>query len=113
MGQLSALILTLVIESIVALTILRLTGWASDRSWTSKLGIVCAASLITHPFAWYLIVEFRSWAASFWVRAIPVELALTVAEGLLYAWILPVRRWQGLALSLAANGTSFGYGVLL
>jgi len=112
MNQLSALIHTLVIETLVLVPLLAGLKWAPDRRWWEPVPIVFAASLLTHPFAWTLIVEWRGWAPTFWARAIPVELALTVAEGLFYAWMLPVKRWQGLLLSLIANGTSFGYGLI-
>lgn len=113
MDQLIALLKTLVLESLVVVPLVRGLGWAPQRSWLQLAAICCAASLLTHPFAWTLVVELRGWAPGFWWRAVPVELALTLAEGLFYAWILGLRRWQGLALSAAANGLSFGVGVLL
>ena len=113
MTQLEALVATLVIETAVVLPLLRVLKWAPRGRWWGALPVILAASLLSHPFAWTLIVEMRDWASSYWARAIPVELALTVAEGLLYAWLLPVARWRGLVLSVAANGTSFGVGLVL
>ncbi len=112
MNQGSALLLTLMLETVVAVPLLVALKWAPERRWWELVSIVCAASLLTHPFAWMLVVELRGWAPGFWARAIPVELGLTVAEGLFYAWLLPLKRWRGLVLSVAANGLSFGYGVL-
>jgi hypothetical protein len=111
--QLTALLKTLVLESLVVLAVLRALGWAPDRRWPSLVAAACAASLLTHPFAWTLVVELRGWAPGFWWRAVPVELGLTVAEGLFYVWMLRLRWWQGLLLSVLANGLSFGVGVLL
>jgi len=113
MTQFEALVATLVIETAVLLPLLRVLKWGPRSPWWRPVPVILAASLLTHPFAWTLIVEVRDWAPSFWARAIPVELALTVAEGVLYAWLLPVARWRGLVLSMAANGTSFGIGLLL
>lgn len=113
MTQLEALVATLLIETAVVMPLLRMLKWTPSGRWWAPLPVIFAASLLTHPFAWTLIVEMRGWAPSFWTRAIPVELALTVAEGLLYAWLLPVSRRRGLVLSVAANGTSFGVGLLL
>ncbi len=112
MAQPLALLLTLLIESAVALPLLATTGWATDRGWRATLAIVCAASLLTHPFAWGLTVE---WAGSgpFWARALAVEVGVTVAEGLLYTRMIPLRWRQGLGLSAAANAASFGAGLLL
>ena len=112
MTQLDALLATLIIETAVALPLLLALGWVPRSRWWRPVPVILAASLLTHPFAWTLIVELR-WAADYWARAIPVELALTVAEGLLYAWLLPLKRGQGLLLSLAANGASFGLGFVL
>ena len=113
MTQLEALVATLLIETAVVLPLLLVLKWVPRGRWWRPLPVILAASLLTHPFAWTLIVEMTDWASSYWARAIPVELALTVAEGLLYAWLLPVARWRGLVLSVAANGTSFGVGLLL
>ena len=112
MAQPLALLLTLLIESTVALSLLAATGWAAGRGWRATLAMVCAASLLTHPVAWALTVEWTGRGA-FWARALPVEAGVCVAEGLFYTRMLSLRWWQGLVISVVANAASFGAGLLI
>ncbi len=113
MTQPFALVLTIALELVMLLPVLAFTGWADHRSMRDRVLLVCAASLITHPFAWFFIVTWTSWQPQVWLRAVPVELAVSLVEGLFYSRLLPVRRTRGLVLGFVANGWSFGLGVLL
>ncbi len=112
MDQLSALLITLLIESALLVPVLRYLRWGRERSLLAWLAVVCAASLLTHPVVWWLIVENRSWLPNVWSRAIVVEGAVCVVEGLYYAWILPTTAIRGLFLGVLANVVSFGLGVV-
>lgn len=111
MTQPIALAATLLLEVALVVPLVRRLGWRPNRTMASLVLIVCAASLLTHPFAWLFIVQWREWQPDYWLRALPVEVGVAVVEGLYYAWILPVARTRGLALGVAANAFSFGCGV--
>lgn len=108
MTQTEALLLTLALEVPFVLAV----GWRWVEDRRQLVAIACAASLLTHPFAWH------AWA---WLgpetpivaRSVVVEGAVAVAESALYARALglPVRR--ALALGFGANAFSFGLGLLL
>ena len=112
MSQLTALLLTLLIECAVLVPLLRSLRWGRERGLLGGMAVVCAASLLTHPVVWWLIVENRAWLPDVWSRALVVEATVCVVEGIYYAWILPTTVFRGLFLGVLANGVSFGLGVL-
>ena len=109
MEQLSALLLTLLVE--LPLAVLLARRWQAPAARVALCAV--AASLCTHAPAWYLIREaLPPLLPGFWSRALPVEGVLTVAEGLLYAWLVPLSLRRGLGMSVLANGASFAVGLL-
>ena len=112
MTQLQALVATIVLEASLVLPVVKGLDWAPHVRWGRLFIIVAAASLLTHPFAWGIITGLKPWVANFWVRALPVELAVALAEGAFYCWMVRLPRRQGLALGVLANAFSFGLGVV-
>lgn len=116
MEQHSALIASLVMEVpiVVALGVALGRRAAPDAPAASALmwlqaGV--AATLLTHPFAWWLNEEALRGALTLWPRMLTIELLVTLAEGALFGWI--GRAWaRGLLLSALANATSFGLGLV-
>ncbi len=112
MSQLDALARTLALEIPVAVGLLAVTRWAPRSELLRAAGVSAAASLLTHPVAWTLFVWLGSSVEDYWVRAVPIELVLTGVEAALYARLLPLPWRRALAVSLLANGVSFGFGVV-
>jgi len=111
MSQAVALALTLVIETAAAAL-----WWASARVSRPPLGrllltAVCV-SLLTHPLAWWanhaLVGELARWT-----RVGVIEAGVVLAEALLYLVLVPLSRARAFTLSLLANATSFGLGLVI
>lgn len=111
MSQLQALGLTLLLELPVVLLLARLLGW--PVAWKRLLLLASAASLLTHPFAWEGLRWLRAWTPDFWPRAVVVEVAIALVEGVLYAKLGPLGWRRGLLLGLGVNAWSFGLGLVL
>lgn len=81
-----------------------------DRPWYARLGIAFLATLITHPFVWFVFpVLFRE----------DYTVQIAVSEG--FAWLAEAA-WlaatgtpplRAILLALAANATSWGIGTIL
>ena len=67
-----------------------------------------AATAASHPLAWWLNQQIP---LPFAERATIVELAVTLVEALLYAWLVPLTRLHAAIVSAAANAASFGLGL--
>ncbi len=110
MTQWEALALTLALEVPVALAIAWFAG-LRDKMWRTA-AVSVAASLITHPFAWYLAIHTQNmWP--FWPRAALIETGVTLIEAVVYAKGLPTRWTLATVMSVAANGFSFFVGLAL
>lgn len=110
MGQWQAFALTLALEIPVAVGIAWLCG-LRDQIWRVT-GIAVAASLLTHPIAWFLATTGLA-DMPFWWRAALIEIAVVVAEAIVYRAGLKAPWKTAAAMSLAANATSFGCGLWL
>ena len=71
-----------------------------------------AASCLTHPIAWWAN-ETIGRSLSRWARLGVIEVSVSVLEGLLYVFVLPMTIRRGLTLGFLANATSFGVGILV
>lgn len=110
MSQLEAMLLSLAVEVPVALALaVLLTRAPRVKLWRLAL-VAVAATLVSHPFAWYANTHL---GGTFPVRAAIIEVSVTVLEAALYAWLGRLGVWRGLAVSTAANGASFGVGLLI
>lgn len=102
-----ALALTLAIEVPLATLAARL--FLPAAPWRRVLLAALCASLLTHPFAWW---ASRTLPWPFAERATVIELSVVAAEAVVYTLLVPLRPRAGFALSLWANGASFGLGLL-
>lgn len=110
MGQWEAFALTLALEIPVAVGIAWLCG-LRDHLWR-VLGVAVAASLLTHPVAWFLATSGLA-DLQFWWRAAVIEIAVVAAEAIVYRAGLKAPWKTAAAMSLAANAVSFGGGLWL
>jgi len=72
--------------------------------------LVAAASLVTHPFAWWLNMHLD---LSFWLRAGIIESGVVVAEAAIFWRVGALSPRRALATSFATNATSFAVGLAL
>ena len=113
MTQTQALLASLVLEVPLVLGVAAALGWCRGRGPLVRLLLVaCAATLVTHPFAWH---AFRGLAPliDYWPRAALVEGAVALTEGLLFARVAGLGARRGLALGFSANAFSYGLGLVL
>ena len=111
MSQLTALILTLMLEVLILMLWWKFIDFArSDLKTYVISGIV--ASCLTHPLAWYAN-ETLNLSLSQWTRIGIIEVVVFILEGLFYSYMLPLSLKMGLLLSLIANVFSFASGLLL
>lgn len=106
MSQLTALLLTLLIEAAVVLALVRRRPPGPARWLVAAL----CASLITHPLAWW---AHGALPLPLWPRALLIEAVVIAIEAALYRGLAPAPWPWALGVSAAANGASFGVGVLL
>lgn len=111
MSQLEALALTLVVELAVALAFAR--GWGmAPRALGWLAAAVVAASLLTHPLAWWSNGALMP-HLTFWPRAALIEVGVAVAETAVLG-LAGVLSWRRAAVvAWVMNAVSFGLGVAL
>lgn len=110
MSQITALFMTLSIE--VPLVLLTAWIWRArvGVSWTTVALVTVAASLVTHPFAWY-INGALSGVVSFALRATFIEAFVVLAEMVILAVFAKMAWRTALTASFVANMSSFGAGL--
>ena len=113
MSQAVALLLSVLLELPVVFALVLLLRWV-PRAQLGRLALVGAAvTLLTHPFAWHGFPFLREAIPSYWPRAFVIEGGVAVVEGLLYAWLMRLPVWKGQVLGWAANGFSYGLGLVI
>ena len=129
MGQGAALALTLAVESLVILAVLRrrrgrpvddpAAGTAAVPSlpvaWPRALAAAVLPSLLTHPPAWRAALALP--AEGYAAGVLLIEAAVVSAEAVVLRALLrstPLSSWRdAFTLSLLANAASYGVGSLL
>ncbi len=96
------LLLTIVIELPIILLIARK---ALQLSWWRIAYLVVCINLVTHPLAWYLILERIGW--------LPTEIIVTLFEALVFMMFFPKKRTRVFAALVLANMTSALIGLFL
>lgn len=109
MTQPLALLLTLLVEVLVVLAVVRLARGSGPGVGRWLLVALCA-SLITHPLAWWAHAVLPM---PLWPRALTIEAAVVLVEAGLYRGLVPASVRKAFAVALLANGASFGLGVWL
>lgn len=113
MQQHTALLVSLALEVplVVALGVAASRRDAAPVTWGAWAVAGVAATLLTHPFAWWLNEEALRGVLGMWPRMAVIEVSVALAEGLIFGWLC--RAWpRGLLISALANATSFGVGLL-
>ena len=109
MSQAEALLLSLVLE----VPLLVAVAWAAGDRRVGRWIIVGAlATCLTHPIVWHGTLGLRPWIPDFAIRAALFETFAIGVEGLVFRWQMDWPLGRALALSLLANGFSFGLGLL-
>jgi hypothetical protein len=109
--QLQALLLSIALEVPVVLLLARLLG--VEAPLPRLLLTACAATLVTHPFAWHGFRELSGLFPNYWVKAGVIEGAVAVVEGLLYWRVAGAGFGRGQALGWTSNAFSYGVGLLI
>lgn len=107
-----ALALSIGIETTCLLGLGYARGWMPKRQAWAWVLAAAAATLVTHPFAWEFSITHTPTLTPEG-KALRIEAAVTAAEAVLYALLLRLPAVRALALSLFANASSFGVGLLL
>ena len=112
MTQWLALALSLAIEVPAAVAGVLLLRWLPAPAAGRLAVVAAAATLITHPLAWNANIYLRHALPFVW-RGLLIESAVVLVEGVLYARLARLGWRRGAAVSLGANGLSFGLGLLI
>jgi hypothetical protein len=108
MAQLTALILTLIIEGpLVYLGLFR-----REKCLARLLALSVIPTLITHPFLWIASRNVPPFIPHYW-GILGLELAVVVAEGFLLATLGQQRFFYCMVVSLVANAASMLIGIWL
>ena len=102
-GWLLAFALTQLIEAPIYTWALR----RAERPWLSAILIALGASAITHPFVWF---AFPALIDHDVIRLVVSEL---FAYGVEFGWLALFRVPRAWLWAAAANGASFGFGLVL
>ncbi len=113
MTQGVALFLSVLLELPVVVGLALLLGWVPREQLGRLLLVGAAATLLTHPFAWHGFPFLQEPIPNYWVRAVIIEGGVATVEGLLYAAMMGLPWWKGQVLGWAANGFSYGMGLVI
>ncbi len=118
--QLIALLLTIILELFAVLLLLYLLKFFHVESmkspkepsrWIEKLCLCCcAASLCSHPFAWYFNQIFEAILVKS-IRFTSIELAVILVESYFYVHLMGFKWKIGFLYSVVANLFSFLLGL--
>ncbi|HWB80511.1 MAG TPA: hypothetical protein VG755_36355 [Nannocystaceae bacterium] len=111
MTQLDALLRTLTIEAVVGLLALAVLARTQlrDAGWRAP-AVLMAASLLTHPFAWWGNRALLG-VIELWPRYAIVELCVVAIETIVLQVALRIGWPIAAATSLLMNAASFGFGL--
>ena len=118
MSQLEALALTIAIEvAVVAVFAFGLRFWPTPPTqarsavgWQRAFLIAAAASLLSHPWAWWANTSALL-ALPFAERALVIEGVVVAFETILYALASALPWWRAALVAFVANATSFAVGL--
>jgi hypothetical protein len=103
----ASFLITLVVELVVAGSILRCAEWTRWR----RYGCIAVANLATHPMVWFV---FPALPIPYFGIVILAEAWAVVLEAIAYRLALPASpRWCPLAASALANGASYCVGLVV
>jgi len=107
MSETAALLLSIVIEAIVALAAMHVSGWGSG--WRAALAAT-VGTLITHPVVWRTVPPLTL-VTGYGAAVALIEAGVVFAEGVAYRVIVPLAWRRALLVSLIANAASTAAGL--
>jgi hypothetical protein len=107
MTQLTALVLSIACESIVAWTVVAACAWGNP--WRAALAAT-VGTVVTHWAAWSAMIWLMD-SINYAAAALVVETAVVLVESLAYRWIAFLPWNRALLASLGANAASTGLGL--
>jgi hypothetical protein len=107
-----AALISILIEAPIVLGAVRVVGLPARSSWLRVAVWSVLTTAITHPILWYALDWTYPWP-DYWTQFGLAETGVVLVEGALYAWPGRLGWRYGMAVSLAANGASAGFGVIL
>lgn len=111
MTQLTALLLSLLIEVPLVMV---LFWWIRRPLKTTEafrcLLISVAATLVTHPIAWWLM---KTLSIPSLVKFLGIEAGVFLLEGIIYFYFTPLSLKRSMFMSFVANAASAGIGYIL
>ena len=109
MGQLTALTITIGVEVPVALLWLLAWRWLQRDQLRRAAVVVAAASLLTHPVAW--------WASHYGLpdwpwenKVVAIEGTVIAVEAVIVALAMPMSGRRAVVVAAVANAASFAVG---
>ena len=96
-----AFVLTLILETPIALLVMR-RGLRADLPW------ILLANGISHPTLWFVLFPRFD---DYWTFLVVGEAAVFTFEAIVYS--LALRHWRSIAASVSANAFSMGVGLLI
>lgn len=109
MNQITALILSVLIEAVIAAALVTL--WRAGDARRAALAATLA-TLVTHWAAWWGVSSLEG-SLGYLPAVVVVEACVVLAESVAYRLIVPLRLPRALVVSLVANAASAGVGLAL
>jgi len=106
--QSQAFIYTLALELPVVLILGRFWKVSFSRCLTASL----IANCLSHPVAWSIAMHIKSTTYHQYGWHL-IELSVLIFEAVILGWIMRLRPWQAILISLLANGLSAIVGRLI
>jgi hypothetical protein len=106
--QTQALVLSLVIEAVVAFALVRGLRWGSG---TRAMLAATVGTLITHPVVWLAVPRLEP-LLDYGAALALIESGVVLAESAAYRFVVPLGWRRALPASLIANAASTGAGLV-
>jgi len=112
MNELTARIITCVIEAPIAYMFIKSQGWPCRGPGHAALAAVVGTCLL-HPPAWDMFLYLRHMHWNYWEALIPVEALVYLTKALLIGWMIELPFKRAIILSTMENTASAGFGVII
>lgn len=106
--QSGALLTSLLAEAVIA----GLVGYYWLGHPVTLAAVAIAATLITHPFVWFLFAVSEGYV-NYGCRLAVIELVVVGVEAVAFHWVVHSSRSSSLLLALLTNGFSLLLGILI
>ena len=110
MSQITALVLSVVIELPIVLGVIAVARVERRLSWPALIAVIVSATLLTHPIIWHLNHSLAG-TVDFWTRIAFLEAGVVAAEAAIFVFFAGLKFRVAFVASLLANAASFGVGI--